>query len=356
MKKSLLAVAVAAALPAVAQAQSSVTLYGILDASIEYSNDEFNQLSATGGVVPGDDTLRMRSGIQSGSRFGVRGSEDLGGGLKAIFTIEHRLDVDTGNTAGGGFNSGNGTFWNGQAFVGLEGGWGQFTMGRQYSPIFWALISHDFAAYTLYNNWAAYTGNGFGPISGPQGPFRIDNSLYYKSPSFGGLTVHAMYALGENSTPGQSSGDFLGISANWRLGGLQIAAGYQSYDLNAGLESTMMVSASYAFTNFGLSVGYIAHEFVGAGNGDVDVIPVSAFLNIGPGRLTGNLLMVDTSGWTGRRNDSGLQWGLGYSVPMSKRTNWYVAFGMNDPSFLQAPTAQSIDGQMRVAVGLRHLF
>ena len=364
MKKSLLAVAVAAALPALAHAQSSVTLYGILDANVEFSNDEANSVvnAANGVVAQGDSTIRLNSGLQSGSRLGVRGTEDLGGGLKAIFTIEHRLAVDTGTTVGGLFNTGNGVFWNGQAWVGLSGGWGQLTAGRQYSPIFWALIPADFTGYGFYNNWAGFTGTGFGSVT-PQGPIRIDNSLAYKSPTFGGLTVYAMYAFGEATNGlatngfGGASGDIVGLAAGWQLGGLYLGAGYHQIDNDTagGLESVLGAAASYKFASFGLSVGYTSQEFVGGA--EAQSILMSAFLSIGPGTLYLNAASIDTDGFVGLRNGDGLQLGISYSMPISKRTNWYVAYGMNDVSPLQPTTStQTLDGIMRVAVGIRHLF
>jgi predicted porin len=355
MKKSLLAVAVAAALPTFAQAQSSITLFGILDASVEYSNEDANRAinATTGAVGAADSGLRMQSGIQSGSRFGVRGTEDLGGGLRAIFTIEHRLNVDTGTTAGGGFAAGNGAFWNGQAWVGLAGGWGQLTFGRQYTPIFWALIPADFTSYSWYNNWAGFTGAGFSPIT-PQGPIRIDNSIAYRSPTFGGLTVYAMYAFGENLSGVGKSGDVMGIAAGWQLGGLYLGAGYHSIDATAGLESVLAATASYKWASFGVSVGYTMQEFIGGG--DASSILGSAFARIGPGTLFLNAALVEAD-IAGLRNDDGLQLGVAYSMPLSKRTNWYVAYGMNDLSGLQAAGATTlVDGAMRVSVGLRHLF
>ena len=359
MKKSLLAVAVAAALPAFAQAQSSVTLYGILDASVEYSNDEANSVAnfVNGTVTPGDSTLKLNSGLQSGSRFGVRGSEDLGGGLRAVFTIEHRLSVDTGNTAGGGFGSGNGTFWNGQAWVGLAGGWGQLTAGRQYSPIFWALIPADFSGYGFYNNWAGFTGTGFTSIT-PQGPIRLDNSLSYRSPTWGGLTVYAVYAFGEVTAANVAdTNDIWGIAAGWQLGGLYLGAGYHSIDTTVagGLESVLAATASYKFSSFGLSVGYTVQDFVGGA--DVSTILGSAFLNIGPGQIIFNVASIDPQGFAGLRNDTGLQFGLAYTMPISKRTNWYVAYGLNDVSGFQPAAATNLlESAQRFSVGVRHLF
>ena len=111
MKKSLLAIAVASALPGFAQAQSSLTMYGVVDASVQWANSDFNSgystVAGTGGKPPtiarsaGSAGFTLANGVGMGSRFGLRGSEDLGGGLRAIFTIEHRFDVTDGDTAGG---------------------------------------------------------------------------------------------------------------------------------------------------------------------------------------------------------------------------------------------------------------
>jgi predicted porin len=381
MKKSLLAVAVAAALPAFAQAQSSVTLFGILDASVEYSDAQANASVIGGTLQEGDAGLRLNSGHQSGSRFGVRGTEDLGGGLRAIFTIEHRLDISTGDTQGGQIflipgatnAATNNKFWNGQAWVGLSGGWGQLTAGRQYSPIFWSAIPSDFTGYGFYNNWAAFSGTNLGGAT-TQGAFRIDNSLAYKSPTFGGLTVYAMYAFGENLTNSATTGadvvgtgDMMGIAAGWQLGGLYLSAGFHSFDVKqftgatvANVEDVMLVSATYKFTNFGLSVGYSNINIaLATSTPAISNILFSAFANIGPGTLFINGAIAESSDFPAAtaRNDSGLQLGVAYSMPISKRTNWYVSYGLNDATPLQPAGARlEIDSQNRFSVGVRHLF
>ncbi len=381
MKKSLLAVAVAAALPTLAQAQSSVTLFGLLDASVEYSDDQANATVAGNQVTIGQSGLRLQNGVGYGSRFGVRGTEDLGGGLKAIFTLEHRLNIDTGDTSGGAAaTAGNQKFWNGQAWVGLSGGWGQLTAGRQYSPIFWALIPADFTSYGYYNNWAAGSGANVGVTSAflTQGPIRLDNSLAYKSPTFGGLTVYATYAFGENlqneTLPGGSdqagTGDIWGIAAGWQLGGLYLAAGYHSIDskafgtgitasAQAAFQDVLAVAASYKWSSFGVSLGYTQINFENVSGTDPSVsnILFSVFANLGPGVLFVNGYQTEFSDFAGARNDSGLQLGVTYRMPLSKRTDWYVAWGMNDYSGLQQTTASDIiDSQNRLAVGIRHLF
>ncbi len=378
MKKSLLAVAVAAALPTFAQAQSSVTLFGLLDASVEYSDDQANATVASGVVTNGQSGLRVKNGVAYGSRFGVRGSEDLGGGLRAIFTLEHRLDIDTGDTSGGaGLVAGNQKFWNGQAWVGLSGGWGQLTAGRQYTPIFWMLIPADFSSYGYYNNWAALTGSNVG-VAGAlitQGPIRLDNSLAYRSPTFGGLTVYATYAFGENlqnaglptGKDAVGTGDVWGLAAGWQLGGLYLGAGYHSIDSKSvsatvnpvAFKDVLAATASYKFANFGLSLGYtnINLRQPGGVEPSISNIMVSAFANIGPGILIANVIQREFSDFTGARNDSGLNIGLTYRMPLSKRTDWYIAYGLDDVSGIQPTTSTTLlDSQNRIAVGVRHLF
>lgn len=114
MKKSLLALAVLGAFAGAASAQSSVTLYGRVDLSI--------------GKNPGSSAKYMANG--SGSRVGLRGVEDLGGGLSALFNIEHRYDADTGR------QSNAQRFWTGRSIVGLQGGFGQVVLGREYTTAF----------------------------------------------------------------------------------------------------------------------------------------------------------------------------------------------------------------------------
>ncbi|HXZ10063.1 MAG TPA: porin, partial [Paraburkholderia sp.] len=122
MNKKVLTTALLATFAGAAHAQSSVTLYGIIDAGVSYVNHSKN---ATGGS---SNLFKYDDGVAQGSRWGLRGTEDLGGGLKAIFLLES------------GFNSGNGTMgqsstlFGRQAFVGLtKDGIGSFTMGRQYT-------------------------------------------------------------------------------------------------------------------------------------------------------------------------------------------------------------------------------
>jgi predicted porin len=396
MKKSLLALAVAAALPAAAQAQSSIVLYGIVDASIEYSNDQANSALVSGSLNQGKSGARVQSGGWQSSRLGIRGREPIGKtGMAGIFNIEHRFQIDTGDTQGGQIfllpgqtnTATNNKFWNGTAWVGVDFGFGEITLGRQYTPIFWAMYFPDWALNSGYNNWAATTGNpgsfAFGGLQSLYyGAVRADNSVVYKSPAIGGLTVYGMYAFGENYRPtGDSlgsgnelgSGDIWGASGVWRMGNLMVTGGYHKHNNNvfsATLNPTVIDQAfsgaiGYNFGMFGLSLGYTQLKFdnfrtaaTGGNYGSkIETYLLSAYARVGPGRLYANVEQLNPSGFLNSRNGDGLQWGVTYMWELSNRTGVYVGVGSNDYSgFQPANAARALDGAMRYQIGFNHKF
>lgn len=163
----------ALALAGSAQAQN-VTLYGVLDSGIE-------RLSASGGAGSVVRVPNLTASVPS--RWGLRGSEDLGGGMKAVFTIESGFGVDNGTQGQGGRGFGR------QAFVGLESGWGTVTFGRQYTMTFWSLLDADILGPNIYGSASldSYIPNA-----------RADNAIGYRG-KFGGLTLGATYSLGRDS-------------------------------------------------------------------------------------------------------------------------------------------------------------
>jgi predicted porin len=179
---------------ATASAQTNVTVYGIIDGAVEH----YDNADAAGNSV-----TRMPSlgGGMFPSRFGLRGSEDLGGGLKAVFNVESGFYVDTGMSG-----QGNRLFGR-QAWVGLAGSWGQLTFGRQYNAIFQSSADVDVFAASQY---------GLGQLDPAIPNGRHDNSIAYKG-SFNGLTVGATYSFGRDTSsaggpaatncPGESAAD-----------------------------------------------------------------------------------------------------------------------------------------------------
>ena len=154
-----------------AAASSTVTLYGLVDSGVEYvkgSSGHVWRMPSLTGSLP--------------SRWGVRGIEDLGGGLRGIFVLESGFGSDTGNLNQGGRSFGR------QSFVGFSGGWGTFTLGRQYTMLFWSLLDADVLGPNVY---------GSGSLDSYIPNARADNSLVYRG-TFGGLTVGASYSLGRD--------------------------------------------------------------------------------------------------------------------------------------------------------------
>lgn len=168
------ALALCAGFASHAQAQNSVTLYGLVDAGVEH----LNHVSTGGGIT------RMPTVAGSAaSRWGLRGSEDLGGGLKAVFTLESGFGSDTGALQQGGRAFGR------QAVVGLSGTWGTVTLGRQLSMLAIAAMNTDIFLAQIYGAGAFDT-----YLGGP----RLDNTLAYQG-QFGGLTLGVLYSLGKDS-------------------------------------------------------------------------------------------------------------------------------------------------------------
>lgn len=213
MKKSLLALAVTGAFAAPAFAQNSVTLYGIIDAGIDYVNNTSTTNSS--GVATGHGSQwAMASGVAQGSRWGVKGTEDLGGGLKAIFQLENGFNTFNGNLGQGGREFGR------QAYVGLTSDhFGTLTLGRQYDPIVDVI-----QPTTMNGNWGAAFSHP-SDVDNTDNGFRVNNAVKYVSPSFAGLKGEVMYAFGGQA--GQfSNNSAISAGLDYSNGPLYLGAAY----------------------------------------------------------------------------------------------------------------------------------
>jgi len=185
MKKSLFVASMMGAFiaPAV-YAQSSVTLYGTLDAGLVYTNNQ-----------RGHNNFQQASGSVSNTYFGLKGSEDLGAGLHAIFTLESGFNLNNGQ-----FTQNNNLF-NRQAFVGLQSNqYGTVTLGRQYDSTVDFLAPLSAAGGGYGNNLAAHPFDN----DNLDNSFSVQNSVKYTSPNFGGLKFGGMYAFSNTATTAQS--------------------------------------------------------------------------------------------------------------------------------------------------------
>ena len=220
MKLRNLSAAVAVGLAAsAAGAQSGVTIYGIVDQYVGHTN-----AGGRGSVNSLD------AGGLAASRIGFRGTEDLGGGLKASFTLENGLLSDTGAAADAA------RAFNRQSWVGLGGGWGEFRFGRQNTPAFWMCGQLDAAGCATYasllNNTSGYTP-------------RFDNMLYYMSPDLNGFKAQGGIALGEQQAPAAKSG------LNATMFGLEYKASSFWVGLNHASQNSANDTAKAKATFFG---------------------------------------------------------------------------------------------------------
>jgi predicted porin len=254
----------------VAHAQSSVTLYGLIDESVQYVNNA----TPVGGHV-----VQLFSGNLQGSRFGLKGSEDLGGGLKAIFQLENGFNVNNGKM---GTYNGTSLLFGRQAYVGLShDSYGTFTAGRQYDPLV------DMVQPLTGDNFFGSTFATPGDVDNNDNSSRTNNALKYVSPVFGGFQFEGLYALG--GVAGQTgSGQTYGGAGTFATGPFSIAAGYVSMSnnrttapLRTGWSSTSDGMFDSAFpTSAGVNAAYATASRIG-------IASVSAQYVAGP--FTGNL-------------------------------------------------------------------
>ena len=289
MKKSAILVAVGALFAGSAYAQSSVTLYGIVDTSIHYINNA-NQA--------GNSVTQMESGAVSNSRWGLKGSEDLGGGNKALFVLESGFNSDSGTM------SSKGTLFNRQSFVGLSNkDLGTITLGRQYNFGFTTGGNFDPLGVGNYdgNSWMYYGLTGL----------RESDMLKYEG-KWNGLSVGLAYGFGE--VPGAASqNSYVGGTVAYEFGPAYIGAFAQQHKDIAGNKQTVWgIGGNYTIAAAKLFAGYIdSSDATGCVNSSANCVGGSAFgLNIYGNATSGAGL---TPGATKRRDHVGIL-GVTYNI------------------------------------------
>ena len=344
MKKSLLALAVLGAFAGAASAQSSVTIYGIIDVGVAKINDGTSPIGATPnaaaatfgdpGVIGTHDVWHVRS--STSSRLGFRGTEDLGGGMKANFQIEHRLDPSNGQN-----ESGAAAMWHGASWVGVSGGFGEVGLGRQYVPMFYTGLAMDPWGYD-YNvaGAAGYTrANSFS---------RANNAVTYLTPNFGGFTGQVQVAAGEgvaaSSALGNTGNRLIGFNVRYTAGPLDVGLGYNDIDDPTTNRHWNLVG-SWDLGMVKPIVGYASGETT---VGDTKQWLIGARAPIGPGTLKAVYARssLDPAGAAAEFDTS--KFGFGYEYALSKRTSVHADYG-----------SAKTDGLTRsngFEVGLKHVF
>ena len=350
MKKSLIALAVLAASGA-AMAQSSVTLYGIADAWVGSTETQVNGVGQR-------QTAVNTSGV-NGSRWGLKGSEDLGGGMKAIFTLESGFSLDTGASAQ------NGTLFSRQAFVGLQSGFGTVSLGRQYSAYdnLQGATNQNYDAFTF--NARSGAGGGVAANGIKDYTNRIDNSIAYTSPSFGGFSGAVVYGFGENknaviaatpTTPAfvnSDATDSASVHIKYANGPILVGYAYQQ-DKLAGVGAAQdknkynLVGGSYDFGVAKLTASYntVKNNTLKDKEGQIGVsVP------FGAAAISAGYARSKTEGITGERT------GKGYSIlgtyALSKRTGLYAGAQNTKAHILNAAAETEIT---TYGLGVRHSF
>lgn len=349
MKKTLLAIAALAATSG-AFAQSSLTIYGVVDASLE-------------NIKANDGVTRVSSDNLSSSRLGFKGTEDIGGGLKAKFVLETAVKADTGAQG----NSAR--FWDRAAWVGIEGSFGELRIGRIDSSI--GDIAGNVLSAQTYDDFK-YTGSRAGDKYR-----RVDNSLTYLLPTFiPGLAAQLQYStnVGTSSAAGAEDtsdiGKAWGLSVKYAAGPIAAGVGYLSAEdetasvsANAGEKgSAVLVYAGY---DFGVAkvTGYYNNESRLTSTGDkrFSLYGAKVAVPFSPAfTLTGSLSQAKNTLGTDE-DDGALLFSLKGVYALSKRTSVYgmLAYVGNEDNAKLTLDKQTIDAGESVtgiAVGIRHTF
>jgi predicted porin len=333
MKKSLLALAALSAIAGAAQAQSSVTLSGAVDLGVVRQNGAWN----------------MGNAGSSRTAFTLSGSEDLGGGMRAFFLMNHRFNLNTGAQRDGN------AFWR-QGWVGLSGGFGDVRMGKILPPL--QDFNGQFEPWGGGDTVASIHTGGIYAGNTALGS-RYNNAIYYRSPSLGGLQAHAMIAAGDQNSqistgtapalPASGSERPIGLGVIYGAGPLRFAA---AYDRNADDMKTMGLYGSF---NAGFATFMAQYE-------KGDMLPTSPIDDAGRWSISAQVpfgAALLKAGYTRWKDEDVKKFGIGLDYSLSKRTTLYTNAGKLSGDGLAGTAAGALSDANRKArfdVGVLHRF
>jgi len=416
MKKSLLALAAMGAFAGAAQAQSSVTVYGLLD----YGYGGSSQRQAYNGTVTKIQNSGFAGSGESTSRLGFRGTEDLGGGTSAFFTVEAALVTDpTGNSTASGVFSNAGT-GNRQTFIGLsKKGLGQASIGVQYTPVHEEVAATNAGGANNQMGDVIYDRSGMGTAYTVSGmstndsyTVRSSNALIVKSERMAGIQFKGMFvSRGTNTTQtatagGKNQNMGLGANLNYTWQKLYVTASYQQFNQESSFptaattasltapafgagsafapgynggnvtpgqnakDTQQYYAATYDFGILKAFVGYVNRKVVNDVNAANYVSRTAS--QIGVRAPVTKTVQAWASAGQGRINNGGnasptanfYGWQIGSDYSLSKRTNLYAIYGVQNTSnaltgaygSTTVGTAMNSWNQSSYAVGMRHTF
>jgi len=362
MKKTLIALAALAAASGAAMAQSTVTLYGVVDANVNVTRETTVSAPTTTTLATSRlSQTGVGSGGQNGSRWGMRVSEDLGGGLAAVATIEAGLNADTGTSAQGGLAFGR------QVFVGLKSSsFGQVTLGRQYSAYddvhglfaqgnnaydvslgnIYNITASDIAATTTTAGLAALANKASAGVGAwvSYNNARVNNSIKYQSADYGGFSGAVVYGFGENKTTTTSATHDTSFNLKYANGPIMATVAYQEnqYSTTFKLKNTL-VGGSYDLKVVKLFANFNRAKFTS--------LEAQKEYSLGVQVPIGALTLV---GQYAHSKGDDLGTNAGYALEawydLSKRTRLYTSFASTKKELLN-------DQRNSVfAAGIRHAF
>ena len=327
-KTNRLALAVLALLGSTAAfAQSSVTLYGRVNTTVE--RQEVGNVKTTGL-------------FDNNSRFGFKGTEDLGGGLKAGFQLESGFNSDTGASAA--------TFFGRQSEVNLSGGFGTVRLGNFFPESYYATA--DYISMHNHDTGSSADALYYDPVW--FGALGTKNTVGYRSPTFGGLVVDAAVILHEKAANTRNKNGY-DLAANYNLGALSLGAGYSSVDSNY----QAALRGLYTFGNFTVGAYYQRNKddnaVLGTGAGTRNNFRLSGMYVLNASEFHVN---VGHAGkWSKVSDSSATQWTLGYNYNLSKRTKVYTYYTkVNNKKGADYMTGTPGDDFSSFALGVRHNF
>jgi predicted porin len=386
MKKTLLAAALLAGFAGAASAQSSVTLYGIIDGGLRY-----NKVSLDNN--PGASSFGLAYGQQSGNRFGLRGVEDIGGGNRVTFQLENGFEFGNGTLQQGGRIFGR------QAWIGVENNsWGYVRIGRQTN------FATEYVGIPVDPFGTGFGQLNMGAAFGVANTDRISNAIKYQTPNMSGFQAGVGYSFSTGNTGvytaaaggGASTGSAynfatqnnmrqLTLGAKYANGPIYVAASYdkiyaqESKGENASI-SSWNIAGTYDFKVVKLAAGYGqtrdgavlgqgsgvtgAGNFnnIGAGNGEVIFAPavgtnsyiVGATVPVNPVSrvlLSWTMLTPNTNMKDAYNAQNQTAYNIAYTYDFTKRTNMYAMFGY----MANVGTVDTVKSTL-VGLGLRHQF
>lgn len=361
MKKTLIAFAALTAIAGVAQAQSSVTLYGLVDAFVGQTATERNStvVAPNGvGTVAANNRAKLKQNVvnsdgQNFSRWGLKGTEDLGNGMSAFFVLESGFSTDKGelNTAAKMFNR--------TAALGLKGGFGSVSLGRQYT----AYDTLRGATNNIYNSNFATTNTvwkgGMADYSS-----RADNSIAYESPVFGGFSGGITYGFGEdkvNATTaafGQDATSNVAAHIKYANGPLLVGYAHQEEKFqSAGFPLITTAAKTNKYDLFAGSYDFGVAKLTGGYNQAKDGTTKDKEYQIGVSVPFGAAAVA--AGYSHSKSESAGNSNKGTGVSLlgtyalSKRTNLYTGFMRTK---VESQNAATEEKGTTFGLGVRHLF